>query len=159
MRPDRIIVGEVRGSEAFDLLQAMNTGHDGSMGTIHANSTSEALSRLETMVVGAGFNMPSANIREIIAQSLDVVIQTVRLRTGQRVVSQITEIVGMEEGKVLTQDLVTYEIDTSTDDLFGKHVGSGISVPKFAARASYFNELDNVITALENVNKNSSRSE
>jgi len=154
MRPDRIIVGEVRGLEAFDLLQAMNTGHDGSMGTIHANTSTEALTRLETMVVGSGLNLPSANVREMISQSIDVIIQTMRLRDGRRIVSQVTEVVGMEEQNILTQDLVTFS--TSGDDenstLYGEHLGTGVVRPHFAPRAHYFDELESALSALKALN-------
>ncbi|APO87208.1 CpaF family protein [Marivivens sp. JLT3646] len=154
MRPDRIVVGEVRGGEAFDLLQAMNTGHDGSMGTVHANSPREALRRIETMVVGAGFNLPAANIREMIAGSIDVVVQTARLRDGRRVISAITEVVGMEEDTIVTQDLLRFEIDGEDQNgsIIGRHAGTGIGVPKFSSRASYFNETDALATALADIN-------
>ncbi|NVK06542.1 MAG: CpaF family protein [Marivivens sp.] len=154
MRPDRIVVGEVRGGEAFDLLQAMNTGHDGSMGTVHANSPREALRRIETMVVGAGFNLPAANIREMIAGSIDVVVQTARLRDGRRVISAITEVVGMEEDTIVTQDLLRFEIDGEDQNgsIIGRHAGTGIGVPKFFSRASYFNETDALATALADIN-------
>lgn len=154
MRPDRIVVGEVRGGEAFDLLQAMNTGHDGSMGTVHANSPYEALRRIETMVVGAGFNLPAANIREMIAGSIDVVVQTQRLRDGRRVVSAITEVVGMEEDTIVTQDLLRFEIDGEDENgsIIGRHAGTGIGVPNFYSRASYFNETDALATALSDIN-------
>lgn len=154
MRPDRIVVGEVRGGEAFDLLQAMNTGHDGSMGTVHANSPREALRRIETMVVGAGFNLPAANIREMIAGSIDVVVQTARLRDGRRIISAITEVVGMEEDTIVTQDLLRFEIDGEDQNgsIIGRHAGTGIGVPKFSSRASYFNETDALATALADIN-------
>src|SRR5437879_12712550 len=90
MRPERIIVGEVRGPEAFDLLQAMNTGHDGSMGTLHANSPREALSRVESMITMGGSSLPSRTIREMIAGSVDVVVQAARLRAGSRTLNHTT---------------------------------------------------------------------
>ena len=110
MRPERIIVGEVRGPEAFDLLQAMNTGHDGSMGTLHANSPREAMSRLESMITMGGFRLPMKTIREMIVGSIDVIIQAERLRDGSRRITKITEVVGTEGEVVITQDLVTYEV-------------------------------------------------
>ena len=106
MRPERIIVGEVRGPEAFDLLQAMNTGHDGSMGTLHANSPRERLSRLESMITMGGFSLPSRTIREMICSSIDVIIQAARLRDGSRRITHITEVMGMEGDVIITQDLV-----------------------------------------------------
>ena len=108
MRPERIIVGEVRGPEAFDLLQAMNTGHDGSMGTLHANSPREALSRLESMIMMGGFALPIKTIREMIVGSIDVIIQASRLRDGSRKVTHITEVVGMED------DTITLKTSSST---------------------------------------------
>ena len=96
MRPERIIVGEVRGPEAFDLLQAMNTGHDGSMGTLHANSPREALSRIESMITMGGFTLPSKTLREMIVSSIDVIVQASRLRDGSRRITHITEVLGME---------------------------------------------------------------
>ncbi len=110
MRPERIIVGEVRGPEAFDLLQAMNTGHDGSMGTLHANSPREAMSRLESMITMGGFSLPMKTIREMIVGSIDVIIQAERMRDGSRRITKITEVIGTEGDVVITQDLVTYEI-------------------------------------------------
>jgi pilus assembly protein CpaF len=106
MRPERIIVGEVRGPEAFDLLQAMNTGHDGSMGTLHANMPREALSRLESMITMGGYALPSRTIREMIVGSIDVVIQAARLRDGSRRITHITEVVGMEGDVIITQGSV-----------------------------------------------------
>jgi pilus assembly protein CpaF len=101
MRPDRIIVGEVRGSEALDMLQAMNTGHDGSISTIHANSPRDALARLETMVLMAGLELPSRSIREQVASALDVIVHLHRFRDGSRRITQVAEVVGME-GEVIT---------------------------------------------------------
>ena len=108
MRPDRIIVGEARGGEALDMLQAMNTGHDGSLTTIHANSARDALTRIETMVLMAGFDLPVRAIREQIASALNVVIHTARLRDGTRRVMSISEIVGMEGDVVTMQDVVRF---------------------------------------------------
>src|SRR6202521_2073816 len=109
MRPERIIVGEVRGPEAFDLLQAMNTGHDGSMGTLHANSPREALSRLESMITMGGFQLPPRTIREMVVASIDVIVQVARMRDGSRRITHITEVVGMEGEVVTTQDLFVYD--------------------------------------------------
>src|SRR5690606_29078976 len=96
MRPDRIVVGEVRGGEALDMLQAMNTGHDGSLTTLHANSPRDALSRLETMCLMAGMDMPLSVIREQIASAIDVIVQQSRLSDGSRKITSITEVAGME---------------------------------------------------------------
>ncbi len=106
MRPERIIVGEVRGPEVFDLLQAMNTGHDGSMGTIHSNSPRECLNRMESMIAMGGFTLPPKTVREIIVGSVDIIIQAARLRDGSRRITHITEVIGMEGDVVITQDLV-----------------------------------------------------
>ncbi len=109
MRPDRIIVGEVRGGEALDMLQAMNTGHDGSISTIHANSPRDALSRLETMVMMAGFELPSKAIREQVSAALNVIIQVARLSDGTRKIVKVTEVTGMEGDTVVMQDIFVYE--------------------------------------------------
>src|ERR671910_891472 len=128
MRPERIIVGEVRGPEAFDLLQAMNTGHDGSMGTLHANSPREALSRMESMITMGGFALPSRTIREMICSSVDVIIQAARLRDGSRKITHITEVVGMEGEVIITQDLFVYEMigEDAQGKLIGRHRSTGI---------------------------------
>ena len=110
MRPDRIIVGEVRGPEAFDLLQAMNTGHDGSMGTLHSNSPRECISRLESMILMGGYNLPAKTIREMIVSSVDVIIQAARLRDGSRKITHVTEVIGLEGDVVTLQDLFIYEM-------------------------------------------------
>jgi len=140
MRPERIIVGEVRGPEAFDLLQAMNTGHDGSMGTLHANSPREAVSRLESMITMGGFQLPTKTIREMIVGSIDVIVQAERLRDGSRRITEITEVVGTEGDVVITQDLMKYEMDGEDESgrIRGKHLGTGIVRPKFWERARYF---------------------
>ena len=154
MRPERIIVGEVRGPESFDLLQAMNTGHDGSMGTLHANSPREALSRLESMITMGGYSLPSRTIREMITSSIDVVVQAARLRDGSRRITHITEILGMEGDVIVTQDIFVYDImgEDSSGMLMGKHRSTGITKPQFAERARYFNEEANLIEALEKSN-------
>ena len=110
MRPERIIVGEVRGPEVFDLLQAMNTGHDGSMGTIHSNSPRECLNRIESMIAMGGYSLPQKTVREIVVGSIDVIIQAARLRDGSRRITHITEVIGMEGDVIITQDLILYNI-------------------------------------------------
>src|SRR5690625_43481 len=105
MRPDRIVIGECRDSEAFDMLAAMNTGHEGSLTTLHANSPRDALARLETMILMAGMDLPLAAIREHIASSINLIIQQVRTRTGQRLIKSLVEVTGMESGRIQTQDL------------------------------------------------------
>ncbi len=154
MRPDRIIVGEVRGPEAFDLLQAMNTGHDGSMGTLHANTPREGLSRLESMITMGGFTLPQRTIREMIVGSIDVVIQASRLRDGSRKIVSITEVMGLEGDVIVTQDVMRYEITGEDKDgkLIGTHSGTGIGRPRFWERAKYFNmegDLGRALDALE----------
>ena len=109
MRPDRIVVGEVRGGEAFDMLQAMNTGHEGSMSTVHANTPRDAVRRVENMVLMAGFELPIRAIREQIASALDMIVQVSRLRDGSRRVVAISEVAGMEDQTVTMQDLFTYD--------------------------------------------------
>jgi pilus assembly protein CpaF len=155
MRPERIIVGEVRGPEAFDLLQAMNTGHDGSMGTLHSNSPREAMGRLESMITMGGFQLPSKTIREMIVGSIDIIIQAERLRDGSRRITKITEVIGTEGDVVITQDLVTYEIqgEDETGRLKGKHLGTGIVRPNFWERARYYNLERELADALDKVNQ------
>ncbi len=151
MRPDRIIVGEVRGPEAFDLLQAMNTGHDGSMGTLHANSPREAISRLESMITMGGFALPAKTIREMIVGSIDVIIQASRLRDGSRKITRITEVVGMEGEVVITQDLFVFEVlgEDTGGKVLGRHRSTGIARPKFWDRARYYGEEARLARALE----------
>ena len=141
MRPERIIVGEVRGPEAFDLLQAMNTGHDGSMGTLHANSPREALSRVESMITMGGFSLPAKTIREMIVGSIDIVVQASRLRDGSRKIMCVTEVMGMEGDTIVLQDVMKYEITGEDTDgkIAGKHKGTGIGRPRFWERAQYYN--------------------
>jgi pilus assembly protein CpaF len=154
MRPERIIVGEVRGPEAFDLLQAMNTGHDGSMGTLHANSPREALSRLESMITMGGYSLPSRTIREMITSSIDVIVQAARLRDGSRRITHISEVLGMEGEVIVTQDIFLYDItgEDANGMLVGRHRSTGITKPNFAERARYFNEERNLVDALEKSN-------
>ncbi len=154
MRPERIIVGEVRGPEAFDLLQAMNTGHDGSMGTLHANSPREALSRLESMITMGGYSLPSRTIREMIVSSIDVVVQAARLRDGSRRITHVTEVLGMEGDVIVTQDIFLYDIlgEDGAGNLQGRHHSTGITKPQFAERARYFGEEANLVQALESSN-------
>ena len=151
MRPERIIVGEVRGPEAFDLLQAMNTGHDGSMGTLHANSPREALGRLEAMITMGGSGLPARTIREMIVSSVDVIIQATRLRDGSRRITHITEVLGLEGDVIITQDLFLYEIEGEDPDgkLRGRHVSTGVSRPKFWDRARYFGEEKRLAAAFD----------
>jgi pilus assembly protein CpaF len=108
MRPDRIVIGEVRGDEAFDMLQAMNTGHEGSMTTIHANSCRDALSRLESMVAMANLNLPERAVRQQMASAITLVVQVSRLSDGSRKVVSIAEITGMDESTISMQDLFTF---------------------------------------------------
>jgi pilus assembly protein CpaF len=151
MRPERIIVGEVRGPEAFDLLQAMNTGHDGSMGTLHANSPREAISRLESMITMGGFALPSKTIKEMICGSIDVIVQASRLRDGSRKITHVTEVVGMEGDVIITQDLFVYEIvgEDANGKIIGRHRSTGIARPHFWDRARYYNEERRLAEALE----------
>jgi pilus assembly protein CpaF len=150
MRPERIIVGEVRGPEAFDLLQAMNTGHDGSMGTLHSNSPREALSRLESMIMMGGFSLPIKTIREMVCGSIDIIIQASRLRDGSRKVTHITEVLGMEEETITLQNLIVYEItgEDANGKLIGRHRSTGISRPRFWDRAEYYKEEGRLANAL-----------
>jgi pilus assembly protein CpaF len=140
MRPERIIVGEVRGPEAFDLLQAMNTGHDGSMSTLHANSPREAMRRLEGMILMAGFNLPSRAIRQMIVGAVDIIIQVSRMRDGRRRVTHITEVIGMEGDIIVVQDLMLFDVlgEDADGGLIGRHRFTGISRPRFIERARYF---------------------
>jgi pilus assembly protein CpaF len=150
MRPERIIVGEVRGPEAFDLLQAMNTGHDGSMGTVHANNPREAISRIENMIAMGGFTLPSKTVREQIAGAINVIVQTQRLRDGSRRITHITEIAGTEGDVVTLQDLFTYEVtgEDKNGKLSGKFRYSGLR-PKFYDKARYFGKERELVAALE----------
>ena len=116
MRPDRIIVGEIRGAEALDMLQAMNTGHEGSLSTLHANTPRDALTRIETMVLMAGYDLPVKAIRQQVASALDMVVHLERLQDGTRRVTAVTEVQGMESDVITLQDLFTFKIDSFSPD-------------------------------------------
>jgi pilus assembly protein CpaF len=139
MRPDRIILGEIRGAEALDVLQAMNTGHDGSMSTIHANSPREALTRLENMVGMTGINLPSKAVRTQIAAAVHLIAQVNRMRDGIRRVTHVMEVVGMEGETITSQELFTYQFQGEATDgtLRGVFKSSGIR-PYFLPRAEYY---------------------
>jgi pilus assembly protein CpaF len=139
MRPDRIILGEVRGAEAFDMLQAMNTGHDGSLATIHASGPREALSRLESIVAMCGMEIPSRTLRSQIAQALDMIVQVSRMRDGKRRITSITEVVGMEQDVFVTHELFRYEFEEQSGigEVVGRFVSTGIQ-PKFMPKAEYY---------------------
>lgn len=150
MRPERIIVGEVRGPEAFDLLQAMNTGHDGSMGTVHANNPREALSRMENMIAMGGLNLPTQAVREQIAAAVNVVIQVQRLRDGSRKTTHVTEITGMEGDVITMQDL--FVLDIEGEDANGKLITRQRSTglrPKFWDKARQYGVAQHVLDAME----------
>ena len=151
MRPERIIVGEVRGPEVFDLLQAMNTGHDGSMGTIHSNSPRECLNRMEAMIAMGGYTLPQRTVREIMVGSVDVIIQATRLRDGTRRITHITEVIGMEGDVIITQDLINFEMmgEDINGNIIGRHVSTGIARPAFWERARYYNEDQRLSTILD----------
>ena len=139
MRPDRIVVGEVRGAEAFDMLQAMNTGHDGSISTVHANSARDALTRVENMVQMGQVNLPLRAIRSQIIAALDVIVQVERMRDGHRRVVQISEVIGLEGEVITTNDIAAFEY--KEEDVHGRIVGtykSAQAVPKFKSRLAYF---------------------
>ncbi|CCG02936.1 CpaF family protein [Blastococcus saxobsidens] len=141
MRPDRIVVGEVRGGESLDMLQAMNTGHEGSLSTVHANTPRDAISRLETLVLMAGMDLPLRAIREQIASAVDVVVHLTRLRDGTRRVTHVTEVQGMEGETVTLQDAFLFDysagVDPATGRFLGRPVPTGVR-PRFTDR---FDEL------------------
>ena len=149
MRPDRIILGEVRGGEAVDMLQAMNTGHDGSLGTIHANRPREGLTRLENMIGLAGINLPAKAVRTQISDAVHMIVQISRMRDGMRRVTHITEIVGMEGEIITTQDLYTFEFEGEDADgnLTGSFKSSGLR-PHFAKKAAYFGLEQRLLEAM-----------
>jgi pilus assembly protein CpaF len=136
MRPDRIVVGEVRGGESLDMLQAMNTGHDGSLSTVHANSPRDAIARLETLVLMAGMDLPLRAIREQIASAVDVIVQLTRLRDGTRRITAVTEVQGMEGQTVTLQDAFLFDYSAGVDEtgrFLGRPVATGVR-PQFTDR-------------------------
>ena len=136
MRPDRIVVGEVRGGEALDMLQAMNTGHDGSITTVHSNSPRDAIARLETLVLMAGMDLPLRAIREQIASAVHLIVQLSRLRDGTRRVTHITEVLGMEGDIVTLQDAFIFDFAAGVDAegrFIGKPVATGVR-PRFVEK-------------------------
>ena len=143
MRPDRIIVGECRGAEALDMLQAMNTGHDGSMTTCHANNPRDALSRLENMVMMAGFELPSSAIREQIASAIHLIVQQTRLPDGSRKIVKISEVTGREGSTVLLQDIFTFEQEGFDENfhVIGHHTATG-NIPRFVDELRQAGDLE-----------------
>jgi pilus assembly protein CpaF len=128
----------------------MNTGHDGSMGTLHANSPREAISRLESMIMMGGFTLPTKTIREMITGSVDVIVQAARLRDGSRKITHITEVIGMEGEVVTLQDIVVFEIlgEDANGKIVGRHRSTGIARPRFWERAEYYGETGRLADAL-----------
>ncbi len=150
MRPDRIIVGEVRGAEAFDMMQAMNTGHEGSMTTIHANHPRDALSRIENMIMMANLGLPPKAIRYQIASALNLIVQVSRMRDGHRRITHVSEVVGMEGDVITLQDLFNFVPDGTVGKdgkLHGRFKWSGI-VPRFVRRVAYWGYQDKLAKAL-----------
>jgi pilus assembly protein CpaF len=141
MRPDRIIVGEVRGGEALDMLQAMNTGHDGSITTVHANNPRDTLARLETMVMMSGMELPSRAIREQISSAINLIVFCARLTDGTRKITKVTEIVGMEADTITLQDIYVFNQEGFDEggNVIGKHMPTGI-VPKYIEKLKAYGE-------------------
>jgi pilus assembly protein CpaF len=139
MRPDRIIVGEVRGPEAFDMMQAMNTGHNGSMSTVHANSARDALSRVENMVLMANVNLPSRAICSQMVSALDLIVQIERMRDGSRKVTEVAEVMGMEGDVITLANLFAFRYEGEGQDgaVRGTFEASGIR-PRFLNRLNYY---------------------
>ena len=149
MRPERIIVGEVRGPEAFDMLQAMNTGHEGSLTTVHANHPRDALARLENMVTMANLNLPGHSIRTQIASAIHLVVQVSRMRDGKRRVTYVSEVVGMESDVITMQELFAFQSrgEDADGQLHGEFKWSGI-MPRFLRRVAYYGEGERMSRAL-----------
>jgi pilus assembly protein CpaF len=149
MRPDRIILGEVRDAAALDMLPPMNTGHDGSMSTVHANNPREALTRLENMVAMAGVNLPSQAVRTQISSAVNLIVQVSRMRDGIRRVTHITEVSGMEGDVITTQTLYQFEFQGENNDgmLKGSFKSAGLR-PHFLPRAEYFGLARSLMEAI-----------
>jgi pilus assembly protein CpaF len=149
MRPDRIIVGEVRSAEAFDMMQAMNTGHEGSLTTIHANHPRDCLARLENMINMANLNLPTSSIRQQVSSAINLIVQISRMRDGRRRITYVSEIVGMEGDTITMQDLFQFNIKGENSDgtLAGNFQWSGI-MPRFLRRAAYYGEQERLEAAL-----------
>jgi pilus assembly protein CpaF len=149
MRPDRIIVGEVRGAEAFDMMQAMNTGHEGSLSTIHANHPRDCLARLENMINMANLNLPYSSIRQQISSAINLIIQISRMRDGHRRVTYVSEIIGMEGDVITMQDIFNYNPKGEGQDgkLIGEFQWTGI-MPRFVRRAAYYGEAERLASCL-----------
>jgi pilus assembly protein CpaF len=149
MRPDRIIIGEVRGGEAFDMIQAMNTGHDGSMSSIHANTPRDAISRMESMIMMANMGLPSAAVRQQIVSAIDILVQIERMRDGVRRIVQIAEVVGREGDTVITQDLFSFKFTGQAADgkLTGVFEPTGIR-PRCIQRIAYYGLEDAVMQSV-----------
>jgi len=149
MRPDRILIGEVRGAEAFDMMQAMNTGHEGSLTTIHANHPRDAIARLENMITMANLNLPTQAVRSQISSAINLVVQISRMRDSCRRVAFVSEVVGMETEIITMQDLFTFQVkgETSDSKLLGEFKWSGI-MPRFMRRVAYYGETERLSTAL-----------
>ena len=152
MRPERIIVGEVRGPEAFDLLQAMNTGHDGSMGTVHANNPREGLSRIENMIAMGGYSLPAKAVREQISSAIHIIVQAQRLRDGSRKITHVTEVVGMEGDIITLQDLFLFEFlgEDENGKIIGEHRPTGLR-PQFWDKTRYFGLEEKLARAMNMV--------
>lgn len=150
MRPDRIIIGEVRGGECIDMLQAMNTGHDGSMATVHANSARDTLTRLENMIAMSGFNLPNKVARQQIAGAINLVVQTERMKDGVRRVTELAEIIGVEGDEIAFQHLFKFVFHKIGPD--GKYIGEHIAqnvVPHFTAKAALYGLAERVLTLMK----------
>ncbi|MBY0407367.1 MAG: Flp pilus assembly complex ATPase component TadA, partial [Rickettsiales bacterium] len=150
MRPDRIILGEIRGDEVIDMLSAMNTGHDGSMGTIHANSPRDAVSRIENLVGMSAVSIGMNSLRQQIASAVHLVIQIARQRDGKRRITQIDEVVGMENGEIVMQTLFAFKPGPLDENgvLTGQYVCTG-KEPRFLAQASYFGKEEDMRACLK----------